>query len=88
MGFFIKSYKISKQSFNLIIIGENKNIKVEEIKNRKIFSLGKINNDIKISEILNCADLIVIPSKIDNLPQTGLEAQSCGLPVVTFNCKG
>ncbi len=67
---------------------KKKNLKIKEIKNRKIFSLGKINSDIKISEILNCADLIVIPSKIDNLPQVGLEAQSCGLPVVTFNCNG
>ena len=86
--FLLKAIKISKQNFDLIIIGENKNIKLKEIKNRKIFSLGKINNDTKISEILNCADLIVIPSKIDNLPQVGLEAQSCGLPVVTFNCNG
>ena len=25
---------------------------------------------------------------MDNLPQSGLEAQSCGLPIVTFNCNG
>ena len=87
-NFLLKAIKISKQSFDLIIIGESKNIKVKEMKNRKIFSLGKINNDVIISDILNCADLIVIPSKIDNLPQVGLEAQSCGLPVVTFNCNG
>ena len=86
--YLLKAIKISKESFDLLIIGEKKNLKIKEIKNRKIFSLGKINSDIKISEILNCADLIVIPSKIDNLPQVGLEAQSCGLPVVTFNCNG
>lgn len=25
---------------------------------------------------------------MDNLPQVGIEAQACGLPVVTFDCNG
>ena len=37
---------------------------------------------------MNCVDLVTIPSQIDNLPQVGLEAQSCGKPVVTFNTNG
>ena len=39
-------------------------------------------------KILNCADLIAIPSVMDNLPQVGIEAQACGLPIVTFDCNG
>ena len=31
---------------------------------------------------------MVLPSRVDNLPQTGLEAQSCGLPIVTFDANG
>ena len=31
---------------------------------------------------------MVIPSRQDNLPQTGVESQSCGCPVVTFNVSG
>ena len=50
--------------------------------------MGKINNDLKLAELINCADLIVIPSRMDNLPQTGLEAQACGVPVVAFNTNG
>jgi glycosyltransferase involved in cell wall biosynthesis len=31
---------------------------------------------------------MVVPSRMDNLPQTATEAQSCGVPVVGFNTSG
>ena len=34
------------------------------------------------------ADSFVIPSRQDNLPNTGLEAHACGTPVVAFNTGG
>ena len=49
---------------------------------------GKDINEFKLSELINCGDLLVLPSRIDNLPQTDLEAQACGLPVVAFNTNG
>ena len=47
-----------------------------------------IEDENKLSELINCADLLVLPSRVDNLPQTGLEAQACGLPIVAFEANG
>lgn len=86
--YLLKALDKTKEDFDILVVGEDKIKNFNFISNKKIFSVGKFNNDKKMADILNCADLIVIPSKADNLPQVGVEAQSCGLPVVTFNCNG
>ena len=35
-----------------------------------------------ISELLSCADVMVVPSLEDNLPNIGIEAIACGVPVI------
>jgi glycosyltransferase involved in cell wall biosynthesis len=41
-----------------------------------------------MSLLLGSVDVVVIPSRIENLPQIGTEAQACGTPVVAFDCSG
>lgn len=50
--------------------------------------MGHLSDDITLALLYSAADVMVIPSRQDNLPQTGVEAQSCGCPVVTFDCSG
>jgi glycosyltransferase involved in cell wall biosynthesis len=50
--------------------------------------LGHINNDHWLSQIYSAADIFVIPSVQDNLPNTVLESIACGTPVVGFNVGG
>jgi glycosyltransferase involved in cell wall biosynthesis len=49
---------------------------------------GEIHDDSHMATLLSAADVIAVPSEMDNLPMTACEAQSCGRPVVAFNVGG
>jgi len=38
--------------------------------------------------LYSAADVMIVPSRQDNLPQTGTEAQFCGCPEVAFDTTG
>jgi hypothetical protein len=50
--------------------------------------LGFIGEPEQLRLAYSAADVFVLPSLEDNLPQTGLEAMSCGTPVVAFDAGG
>lgn len=50
--------------------------------------LGRIYDDHLLSMIYSAADLFLIPSLQDNLPNTVLESLACGTPVVGFDVGG
>jgi glycosyltransferase involved in cell wall biosynthesis len=50
--------------------------------------LGQLHDDTALALAYNAADITIVPSRLDNLPQTGTEAQACGCPVVAFDTGG
>lgn len=50
--------------------------------------LGVLNDDISLALVYAAADVFVLPSTQDNLPNTVLEAIACGTPCVGFNIGG
>ena len=53
-----------------------------------VLSLGYLDSDDKICTAYSAADVFVLPSSEDNLPNTILEAMSCATPVVAFDAGG
>jgi glycosyltransferase involved in cell wall biosynthesis len=49
---------------------------------------GHFYDDLSLRALYSAADAMVIPSRQDNFPNTGLEAHACGTPVVAFNIGG
>jgi glycosyltransferase involved in cell wall biosynthesis len=50
--------------------------------------LGQVWDDYTLALIYSAADVMVVPSRQENLPQSATEAMSCGCPVVAFNNSG
>lgn len=75
---------------NLVLVttGQRTDLKALDLDPKKVINVGHINDDKKMVALYRSADVVVIPSLQDNLPGTGLEAQSCGIPVVAFRVGG
>ena len=53
-----------------------------------ISTVGVVSGDLAVARLLSAADVLLLPSLQDNLPNIAVEAQACGLPVVGFDSGG
>jgi glycosyltransferase involved in cell wall biosynthesis len=53
-----------------------------------IHSIGALRDDYSLALLYSAADVMVVPSRIESLCQTALEAEACGTPVVCFDKSG
>ena len=77
----------SNSNTEVLIFGENEPKNYPKL-GIKINYLGRIYDEKSLALIYSAADVMVVPSRMENLPQTATEAQSCGTPVVAFDCSG
>ncbi len=54
----------------------------------RVRNAGLIRTDAAMADVLREADVFVAPSRLDNLPNTVMEATSCGVPTVAFRIGG
>jgi len=50
--------------------------------------MGKIKDEKMMAMLYAAADVMVVPSRMENLPQTATEPLACGTPVVAFRIGG
>lgn len=65
--------------------------KADEVASRmeqKAYALGYVSDAVKIAQVYCAADVFVLPSLQDNLPNTIMEALACGVPCVGFDTGG
>ncbi len=80
---FIKEIiKQFSEQVHFLIVGAN----TLEISND--LNLGYIEDEEKLIDLYNLADLVLLPSLEDNLPNVMVESLSCGTPVLSFSNGG
>lgn len=76
-----------QDQLDVVIFGSSQPINQPDL-GLKSHYLGKLSDDISLALLYAAADVFVSPSIQDNLPNTVLEAISCGTPCVAFNIGG
>lgn len=82
------SLNIDNSKLALVVLGpRDENEKAISAKYETHY-LGHFHDDLSIKIAYNAADLIILPSRQDNLPNMAIEGMSCGVPVAGFNVCG
>ena len=76
--------QLKKECF-LLVIGKQEKI---NFSSENCKSVGTINDEHLISQMYNAADVFVLPTLEDNLPNTMVESLCCGTPVISFSNGG
>ncbi|PTT03088.1 glycosyl transferase group 1 [Pedobacter sp. HMWF019] len=91
--YLVQALKHLKQDYEqpvpveVLIFGKNKHFDVSQLP-FPVHALNTIRSQQDLTELYSLADVFVMPSIEDNLPNTVMESMACGTPVVAFNIGG
>ena len=80
-------YRVYGDRMEVMLMGSSSD-ELEQCVPFKVNALGYLSDVQQMAWVYNCADLFVIPSLEDNLPNTIMEAMACGTPCVGFETGG
>jgi glycosyltransferase involved in cell wall biosynthesis len=73
----------------LVVFGGANNLPIDTPDNSfKIINLGPITDENLLPPLYSTANVLVIPSREDNLPLIAVEAHACSCPIVAFDIAG
>lgn len=78
----------TRTSVHLLILGDGELDRLHGLKNFVIHHIGYVKNDRLLATCYSAADLLLYPTRADNLPNVLLEAISCGTPCITADIGG
>lgn len=78
---------ISKENIELLVFGADKSEEIDALSIDTRY-MGYVKDEKELSEIYAAADLLLVTSKEDNLPNTVMESLACSTPVVAFDVGG
>jgi glycosyltransferase involved in cell wall biosynthesis len=73
--------------FQLVVFGQHRPKDPPDL-GFPVHYMGYLHDDLSLQALYCAADILVLPSRQDNLPNTGIESLACGTPVVAFNASG
>ena len=84
--FVYLSKKLDSSKYQIILVGTTESIVKQLPKN--IIAINKTNDQIELAKIYSAASVFVNPTREEMFGLVNVEANACGVPVITFNTGG
>ena len=83
----VSQYPDMQERTGIAILGGHAE-EVSDLLPFETYPLGYVSDERRIVDVYNAADVFVLPSLSENLPNTIMEAMACGVPCIGFKVGG